>query len=67
VGAGGLTPKRAEAILRAFVDAFNPVAGDIDTIMREEIDAAFGATADRLAAQVPPRRAAALFDSVRDF
>jgi hypothetical protein len=64
---GGLTPKRTEAILRAFVDAFNPVADDIDTIMREEIDAAVGAIADRLAAHVPPRRAAALFDSVRDF
>lgn len=59
--------KHAEAILRTFVDTFNPVADDIDTIMREEIDAAYAVLADRLRAHLPWKQAIALFDSWRDF
>jgi hypothetical protein len=61
------TRKRAEAILRAFVESFNAVEEQVDTIMREEIDAAYGAIAERVADQVPTTQAMKWFDSWRDF
>jgi hypothetical protein len=59
--------KQALAILRAFIDAFNAVEADIDTIMREEIDGAYGTVAARLAHAVPEKQAIAWFDAWREF
>jgi hypothetical protein len=56
---------RAEPVLRAFVEAFNAIEDAIDTIMREEIDEAFGVLADRL--RVPRAQAIRWFDSWREF
>ena len=61
------TRKQAEAILRAFVEAFNAVEADVDTIMREEIDAAYARVADRVRAQVPEKEATKWFDAWREF
>jgi hypothetical protein len=61
------TARQAEAVLRRFVEAFNEVEAQIDTIMREEIDGAFQRLAERVRGRVPDATATRWFDAWRDF
>ncbi|MBS2029280.1 MAG: hypothetical protein JST54_15370 [Deltaproteobacteria bacterium] len=49
------------------MDTFNAVEADIDTIMREEIDAAYARLVERVTAQVPQKEATKWFDAWREF
>lgn len=59
--------KQPRRLLRAFVADFNAIEERIDTIMREEIDAAYGTLAERVVASVPAKQATKWFDAWRDF
>lgn len=63
----GPSPTKAEALLRAFVGAFNAVEDQIDTIMREEIDDVYAQLVDRLGPRVSAAQATAWFDAWREF